>query len=190
VVEDEPTGPLRGHYLLFTEAVVPEAAECAETATTCAKGHGRFWMCAPEAQCRAQRLPRLAGGGINPVRHLPTLKPCHRRNQRRNDHGVTSLPPQAASAAAIEALWRGLWAIDIQVHDVRDRTLREVAGQVRSEPAPQALAALRHGLLSFCTCSGVRTSPVPTGTVARVLPARFSRPLRLCLDFDAALARL
>ncbi len=69
-------------------------------------------------------------------------------------YGITSLPPHEASAAQVEALWRGHWAIENRVHDVRDVTWGEDAGQVRRGHAPQALAALRNGLLSLLRALG------------------------------------
>ena len=69
-------------------------------------------------------------------------------------YGVTSLPPAAASAAQVEALWRGHWTIENRVHRVRDGTLAEDACQVRVGNAPQALAALRNGLLTLLRALG------------------------------------
>ena len=69
-------------------------------------------------------------------------------------YGVTSQPPAAASAAEVEALWRGHWTIENRVHHVRDRTLGEDAGKVRVGRAPQALAALRNGLLGLLRSLG------------------------------------
>jgi len=139
---------------LFTECVVPEATDCAESATTLAKGHGRL---------EVRTLERSAA--LNGYLTWPDVGQVLRRTCQRitlatgeigeeTTYGVTSLPPQAASAAVIEALWRGHWTIENRVHHVRDRTLGEDAGQVRSGSAPQALAALRNGLLSLLRVLG------------------------------------
>jgi hypothetical protein len=69
-------------------------------------------------------------------------------SQEATTDGVTSLPPVATTAADLEALWRGHWAIGNTVHRLRDGIFAEDAGQVRKGKAPQALAALRNGLLS------------------------------------------
>jgi predicted transposase YbfD/YdcC len=70
-------------------------------------------------------------------------------------YGITSLGWQEASAAQVEALWRGHWGIENRVHYVRDVTLGEDAGQIHVGSAPQALAALRNGLLSLLRSKGV-----------------------------------
>ncbi len=69
-------------------------------------------------------------------------------------YGVTSLRPAEASAAEVEALWRGHWTIENRVHRVRDGTFGEDAGQARAGRAPQALAALRNGVLGLLRSRG------------------------------------
>ena len=68
--------------------------------------------------------------------------------------GVTSLRPVEASAAQVEALWRGHWTIEARVHRVRDVTMGEDAGQQWVGNTPQALAALRNGLISLLRVLG------------------------------------
>ncbi len=55
----------------------------------------------------------------------------------------------------MKALWRGHGGIENKVHYVRDVTLGEDAGQMRVGQAPQALAALRNGLLTLLRSTGV-----------------------------------
>ncbi len=64
------------------------------------------------------------------------------------DSVVTSLPPEAMSAAELERLWRGHWVIENRVHYVRDVTLGEDGGQAYRGNTPQALAILRNALLN------------------------------------------
>jgi predicted transposase YbfD/YdcC len=139
---------------LFTEPLVPEPADRAEIATTCDKGHGRL---------EVRTLERSAA--LNGYLAWPEVGQVLRRTCQRVDlatgaigeettYGVTSLPPEAASAAQVEALWRGHWTIENKVHRVRDGTFGEDAGQVRRGRAPQALAALRNGLLSLLRALG------------------------------------
>ena len=64
------------------------------------------------------------------------------------DSAVSSLPPEAMSAAELERLWRGHWVIENRVHYVRDVTLGEDGGQAYRGNTPQALAILRNGLLN------------------------------------------
>jgi predicted transposase YbfD/YdcC len=57
---------------------------------------------------------------------------------------ITSLPPQRAGPAALLRLSRTHWAIENQLHYVRDVTLGEDASRIRSGRAPQAMAAIRN----------------------------------------------
>jgi predicted transposase YbfD/YdcC len=68
--------------------------------------------------------------------------------------GVTSLRPEQASAAHLEALWRGHWAIENRVHYVRDVTMGEDAGQARTGSTPPALATLRNAAISLLRSHG------------------------------------
>ena len=139
---------------LFANPPMPEAADDADTVTTCDKGHGRLEL---------RTLERSAA--LNDYLTWPEVGQVLRRTCQRIDlktgaigeevsYGVTSLPPRAASAAQVEALWRGHWTIENRVHRVRDVTWGEDAGQVRVGHAPQALAALRNGLLSLLRACG------------------------------------
>jgi predicted transposase YbfD/YdcC len=159
-----------GHYLMVAKAnqselhaaieglfacpPPPEPGDCAETAATCDKGHGRLEL---------RTLERSAA--LNGYLDWPDVGQVLRRTCQRVDlrsgeiteeaaYGVTSLRPAEASAAQIEALWRGHWTIENRVHRVRDGTFGEDAGQVRRGRAPQALAALRNGVLSLLRSLG------------------------------------
>ena len=68
--------------------------------------------------------------------------------------GVTSLRPEQASAAHLEALWRGHWTIENRVHYVRDVTLGEDAGQAWTGSTPRALATLRNAAISLLRSHG------------------------------------
>ena len=63
-------------------------------------------------------------------------------------YAVTSLSHEQASVEELAALWRGHWSIENRSHYVRDETLGEDRGQMHRGQAPQALAALRNGLLT------------------------------------------
>lgn len=135
--------------LLFAQPPAPTAADQAALATTWDKGHGRLeW----------RRLERSAA--LRDYVNWPDAAQVLRRTCRRTivatgevsetvAYAITSLPPECAAAAQLEALWRGHWTIENKVHYVRDVTLGEDACQVRVGHAPQALAALRNGLLSL-----------------------------------------
>jgi predicted transposase YbfD/YdcC len=139
---------------LFATPPPPAVADDAATATTCDKGHGRLEL---------RTLERSAA--LNDYLTWPAVGQVLRRTCQRVDlttgvigeevtYGVTSLPTRSASAAQLEALWRGHWTIENRVHRVRDVTWGEDAGQVRAGHAPQALAALRNGLLSLLRALG------------------------------------
>jgi predicted transposase YbfD/YdcC len=139
---------------LFTEPPRPAAGDGADAVTTTAKGHGRL---------ETRTLERSAA--LNAWLTWPDVGQVRRRTCRRVilttgevqeevTYGVSSLPPSAASAAQVEALWRGQWTIENRVHYVRDVTFGEDAGQQRAGAAPQALAALRNGLLSLLRALG------------------------------------
>ena len=139
---------------LFTQPPPPLAADAADEVTTCDKGHGRLEL---------RTLERSAA--LNDYLAWPAVGQVLRRTCQRVDlatgeieeevtYGVTSLPPREASAAQLEALWRGHWTIENRVHRVRDVTWGEDASQVRVGHAPQALAALRNGLLSLLRACG------------------------------------
>jgi hypothetical protein len=61
---------------------------------------------------------------------------------------ITSLPPDQASATDLLQLSRGHWAIENQLHYVRDVTLGEDVSRVRTGAAPQAMAAIRNLVLA------------------------------------------
>lgn len=68
--------------------------------------------------------------------------------------GLTSLPPEQAGLAELEALWRGHWTIENRSHYVRDVTCHEDAGQAWVGQTPQVLAALRNGALALFRLAG------------------------------------
>jgi Transposase DDE domain len=56
----------------------------------------------------------------------------------------TSLPPARATPAQLLRLWRQHWRIENQLHYVRDVTFDEDRASVRTQPAPQLMAAFRN----------------------------------------------
>lgn len=159
-----------GHYLMvvkanqpallaaitacFADPPLPEPSDATASISTRDKGHGRLDL---------RTLDRSAA--LNDYLDWPAVGQVLRRTCQRVDlttgaigeeitYGVTSLTPAEASAAQIEALWRGHWTIENRVHRVRDVTWGEAASQVRLGHAPHALAALRNGLLSLLRALG------------------------------------
>jgi predicted transposase YbfD/YdcC len=140
--------------LVFRMPPPPHDDDHVECATSVSKGHGRLETRTLERTC-----------ALNGYLDWPDVgqvlqRRCQRIIVRTGEvseavtFGVTSLGWHEASAAQIEALWRGHWGIENQVHYVRDVTLGEDAGQIRVGAAPQALAALRNGILSVLRSRG------------------------------------
>jgi predicted transposase YbfD/YdcC len=69
-------------------------------------------------------------------------------------HIVTSLPPQRADAARIAGYVRRHWAIENEVHYVRDVALREDACRAVTGNLPRALATLRNLAISALRLAG------------------------------------
>jgi predicted transposase YbfD/YdcC len=141
-------------HRLFTEPPPPLPSDCAEVYTATEKGHGRV-------ETRTLERSAARSGYLD----WPDVGQVLRRSYRAVDrttgvvraevtYGVTSLGPREASAAAVEALWRGHWAIENRLHYVRDVTFGEDASQVRSGAAPEVLASLRNVVIGLLRAGG------------------------------------
>ena len=115
--------------------------------TTVGKGHGRL-----------ERRTLVASTALNDYVNWPGVGQVLKRTCRRlilktgqvheeTSYGITSLTPEQASAAHLEALWRGHWTIENRLHYVRDVTFGEDAGQAHCGHTPQNLAVIRNALL-------------------------------------------
>jgi predicted transposase YbfD/YdcC len=188
-----------GHYLMIVKANQPEllaaihtlfampplplTADATDEVTTCDQGHGRLDI------RTLQRSAALNGYLAWPDVGQVLRRTCQRVTLTTGEigaevsYGVTSLHPRDATAAQVEALWRGHWTIENRVHRVRDVTWGEDAGQVRRGHAPQALAALRNGLLSLLRAVGwtqIADATRHDGAFAhRAIQLLSSPPLRL-----------
>jgi len=78
---------------------------------------------------------------------------------REVSYGVTSLAPERADAAALEALWRGHWTIENRVHYVRDVSFGEDGGHAAAGSTAHALASVRSVLLELFRRAGWRFVP-------------------------------
>jgi predicted transposase YbfD/YdcC len=74
-------------------------------------------------------------------------------------YGVTSLAPERADAARLEALWRGHWTIENRVHYVRDVSFGEDGGHAAAGNTAHALASVRNALLFLFRRAGWRFAP-------------------------------
>jgi hypothetical protein len=68
---------------------------------------------------------------------------------------ITSLPPERAGPADLLHLSRAHWAIENELHYVRDVTLGEDASRIRSGTAPQAMAAIRNLIVAVLHRAGM-----------------------------------
>ncbi len=99
--------------------------------------------------CSAVLLPYLHWPGGQQV----FQRTCRRvlsksgKSSEKVTYGITSLARQRAQAYHLEQFCRGHWTIENRSHYVRDETLKEDRVQIHKGHAPQALAALRNGLL-------------------------------------------
>jgi predicted transposase YbfD/YdcC len=156
-------GALQG---LFSAPPAPgeERWEC----TTYDKGHGRW-----------ERRHVVASEGLQGRLEWPGMeqvlcRTCERVQLKSGTrslkvrYAVTSLPHEQASVEELAALWRGHWSIENRSHYVRDETLGEDRGQMHCGQAPQALAALRNGLLTALREHGWKS--IPDALRAHVAP--------------------
>ena len=67
---------------------------------------------------------------------------------------ITSLTPDKGEAERLLKLWRGHWRIENQVHWVRNVTFDEDRSQVRTDAAPQVMAALRNLVIGLVRQTG------------------------------------
>jgi predicted transposase YbfD/YdcC len=162
----------RGHYLMVVKANQPElyaaiallfdqppwtrqeqVAEYQQV-TTRSRGHGRREQ--RRLECSTALNQYLNWPGLGQVLRRQCVRVNGRTGevQRQTRYAVTSLKPEQAGAAELEALWRGHWTIENRVHRVRDVAMGEDASQLRKGNAPQVLAALRNALLSLWRAQG------------------------------------
>ena len=144
--------------LLFAPPYCPTPAHAYACYTNWNNGHGRLETRTLERSAALNDYVQWPGVG-QVLRRI-----CARRMLKTGKisvevtYGITRLPVHEASAAQVEALWRGQCTIEHTVHDVRNVTLGEDAGQIHRGRAPQALAALRTGLLSLLRRAGATNS--------------------------------
>jgi len=123
---------------------------------TVTKGHGRLET--RHLTCTADLDDYLTWPGVQQV----LRRMCERIVlntgvvTRAVTYGITSLSDGEVSARQLEGLWRGHWTIENRVHYVRDVTFGEDQGQAYRGHTPQALAALRNGLLALIRRTGWR----------------------------------
>jgi predicted transposase YbfD/YdcC len=164
----------RGHYLMIVKKNHPQMYE--ELATffslpgiladdehydrwrTMDKAHGRLEIRTLEClsgSCSDWRWPDVA---------QVIRRTCERQVRRKGrlkrsveiSYALCSLTAAEVGAAGLEQLWRGHWTIENCKHYVRDVTLGEDRHPMYRGTAPQALAAIRNGLIDLWRAQGWR----------------------------------
>ena len=74
-------------------------------------------------------------------------------------YGITSVDRTHAFPKQLEQLWRAHWTIENRVHYVRDVSMGEDSSSLRSDNAPQAMAAFRNAILSLLRFEGWNIIP-------------------------------
>lgn len=141
---------LRDDLALFFELPAIRAdQEQWDRVTTVSKGHGRLEV--RTLECTTGDCAYLGWPGATVVIRRTCERHVYRtgRTTRTILCGVTNLPVAETSAALLEKLWRGHWAIESASHYVRDVTLGEDRNHIHTGEAPHTLAALRNSLLAL-----------------------------------------
>ena len=137
---------------LFPPANEAQRVAHLDVAEASDKGHGRC------EHRRLQSSDRLSGQLDWP----DAAQVCRLVRRVRRDgkttlevqYAVTSVPRSQAGARKLLAWWRGHWSIENRLHYVRDVAFAEDASRIRKGHAPQNLAALRNGAISWLRLAG------------------------------------
>ena len=131
----------------------PPPGESFATASSATKPGGR--LAVRHLRASATLAGSLQAAGWPAVGLVGEVTTCVRWPQhpakpaRAEVRSFLSSLPDAPSAATVLQQVRAPWHIANRVHDVRDVTLGEEAGQVRSGRAPQALAVRRKAVVGL-----------------------------------------
>jgi predicted transposase YbfD/YdcC len=134
--------------MLFTLPAHPADHEVWDTVgPTTEKGHGRLET--RTLTCGNAHIEDVDWPDVRQVVRRECERIMLKTGKRTSEvsYGLVSLPPEEAGATTIEALWRGHWTIENQLHYVRDVSFGEDAGHAAQGTTAHTLAALRNGLL-------------------------------------------
>jgi hypothetical protein len=131
-----------------------ERAQAYQVHPTCEQGHGRLEIRTLESSPSLNEYLDWPGVGQVLRRRCRRVRLKTGELSDEVSDGITRLRPDQADVITLEARWRAHWTIENRVHYVRDVTMGEDAGQVQAGNAPQALAALRNGLISLLRVKG------------------------------------
>jgi predicted transposase YbfD/YdcC len=126
-----------------------------DSATSLEKGHGRI-----------ERRTVVTSTWLENYLDWPDVRQVFRLRRERTikgkktveeAFGITSLPPERASAKHLLKLVRSHWGIENQLFGVRDVTLGEDANRARKGNAAEALAIIRNIALAILPRSKKRS---------------------------------
>lgn len=168
-----------GHYLMIVKRNQPSLYQAIELAFAAwppiNQEEAAFWQfqthtTSGKAHGRLERRTLHSTPALNDYLQWPGVAQVLRRTCQRTEiktgkttthvrYAVTSLPRRRVSLAQMELLWRRHWTIENQLHHVRDLSFGEDRCQVHTAQAPQALAALRNGILALLRYEGWSSPP-------------------------------
>ena len=155
VVKENQPALYQAIALVFEMPPLPLPEHHLDKVRTVEKGHGRLETRTLERTCALNGYVDWPEVGQVLRRTCQRIKLTTGEVSEEVTYGVTSLGWEEADAAKVEGLWRGHWGIENKVHYVRDVTFGEDASRIHVGQAPQALAALRNGLLTLLRSTGV-----------------------------------
>jgi predicted transposase YbfD/YdcC len=168
-----------GHYLMVVKRNQPSLYQAIDLAFDALppinQEEAAFWRfqsytTTDKAHGRLERRTLESTPALNAYLEWPGVAQILRRTCQRTEiksgktttHvrlAITSLPRNLVSLAQVELLWRRHWTIENQLHHVRDVSFGEDHCQVHTGNAPQALAALRNGILALLRSEGWPSPP-------------------------------
>jgi predicted transposase YbfD/YdcC len=120
------------------------------------KGHGRLEVREIWTSTQMNEWFQKEWAGIAQVFRIRRTVKEKGEERRERVYGITNVPRNKADAKRLLELKRKHWFIENRLHYRRDVTLGEDASQVRSQGAPEVLAALNGGLLALLDFQGVK----------------------------------
>jgi len=124
-------------------------------ARTVNEGHGRIEVRSAVGCDLLKSRPRARGFvGAEQVIRVERVRTVKGETTRSVDYDLTSLDRLQATAFDLLAWIRAHWAIENQLHDVRDETPGEDRCRVRKGGSAQVLAALRNAALHLMHDAG------------------------------------
>jgi predicted transposase YbfD/YdcC len=139
---------------LFVSPPLPPEEEDRVSHTYSNKGHGRIETRTLESSALLSEYLNWPGGNQVMRRTCRRIRVKTGEISEESTYGITSLRRDQALPRLLEAFWCAHWTIENKVHYVRDETMGEDRCQVYLGNAPQALAALRNGIISMLRHEG------------------------------------